>query len=668
VTLPRLVRIWRENDILTDTEPPTHSARHAKKPGLGPRPVTSLSIRSAERRRWSADLISPEVSGLVLYGVGGIGKSTLAAQIAARVSRLQPGRAVTVINGEVRAADLAAHGGLLVLDNFDDNLSADADLRDPALTSLLADWAGPLLITCRRRFSLPRPGLAFRHLGPLTRTGAAELALSLPALRLAEEPERDHAWRLTGGHPRAIEYLDSLLAFGDVRFQDVASVIVAAVRARTGQPVAGADPTELPEDTAETIALAAGDQLLGELFGRLSAAAQAVLIRASVFRAPAAPGTLTARSAEIAECLAAGLLTAGPGGEVWVHRWTADELHRRLAQTGRVAAAHRLAAWHWESVAGSGRAPLEARYHRERASSDRAGRAPRVGSRRKGDTERRGPGLAWLAAVTVAVVVLLAADAAGASSGSPAARSAGTMPLAQAATVRDQAAAWVAGQVSPGAVFACDPAMCSALARHGVAAGSLLVLRPGAPDPLGADVVLATAAARGLFGSRLASVYAPDVLASFGADATRIEVRAVAPDGAAAYQTALAADQRARLLAGRQLLRNTRIGLSPSARSALAAGRVDARLLVTLAALATLAPDEPVRILAFGDSGPGASPDMPLRAAELTVADAPEVLAFVRAQRPPYLPARASAHGTVLSVEFVAPSPTGLLQTQPLPT
>ena len=59
-------------------------------------------------------------------------------------------------------------------------------------------------------------------------------------------------------------------------------------------------------------------------------------------------------------------------------------------------------------------------------------------------------------------------------------------------------------------------------------------LGPGAGDPLGSDVVLGTAAVRGLFGSRLAAVYAPEVLAGFGTGPARIDVRIVAPDGSAA--------------------------------------------------------------------------------------------------------------------------------------
>ena len=193
------------------------------------------------------------------------------------------------------------------------------------------------------------------------------------------------------------------------------------------------------------------------------------------------------------------------------------------------------------------------------------------------------------------------------------------------------------------------------------------MLGSGAGDPLGSDVVLATAAVRGIFGARLASVYAPELLASFGTDAARVDVRIVAPDGAAAYRAALAADLKARRAAGAQLLRDSRITLMPSARAELGAGQVDARLLITLAALAA---GEPFHVTGFGDRGPGASPALPLRTAELTApaATAREMLAFVRAQRSPYLPAHATvALGTggesVLTVEFAAPAPLGLLQT-----
>ena len=242
---------------------------------------------------------------------------------------------------------------------------------------------------------------------------------------------------------------------------------------------------------------------------------------------------------------------------------------------------------------------------------------------------------------------------------------------------REQAAAWVASQVGGDVIVACDPAMCSALLARGVPAGNMLILRSAASDPLGSDLVLATAAVRSQFGGRLASVYAPQVIASFGSGALRIDVRAVAPDGAAAFRTELAADMAARRAAGRQLLGNSRISTSAAARAALLGGQPDARLLAALAAMAAAGP---VRIESFGDSGPGAAPGTPLRGAELTAPGAPaaaaarlaDMLAFVRAQRSPYLAERAAigrgAHGSpVLSVEFAAPSPVGLLQTQATP-
>ena len=140
---------------------PGEARRPPRGPPGPPAPQhTRLSIRSAERRRWSADLTRPDVTALVVCGVGGIGKSrTLATQIASRMSRLAPERVVTVLSGEVSAACLAAAPAeteLVVLDNFDDNLSGPGGqraVRDPALAAVLASWTGKLLITCGAPFT-----------------------------------------------------------------------------------------------------------------------------------------------------------------------------------------------------------------------------------------------------------------------------------------------------------------------------------------------------------------------------------------------------------------------------------------------------------------------------------------------------------------------------------
>ena len=686
-----------------------HSARHVRTSEPPPGRRTPLPIRSAERRQWSTDLASPEVAGLVLHGIGGIGKSTLASQIASRLGHLTSDHAIATVSGEVSAGRLAFEsqpGRLTILDHFDDNLSEEPNgwtVADPTLADLLAGWTGKLLITSRRPFTLPwaeTGRLSFRHVGPLTRSGAAELAMSLPALGQLTESEREWAWRLTAGHPLTMEYLDAVLARG-VRFGDVAGWVEAGVEARTGQvnrsgSAQWPEPTQLARPAAELIAVAASDQLFGELFDRLSTGARALLIRASVFRTPVPAGVLGGRPGYVAECEAAGLLTAGPARELFVHRWTAGELHRRLGEIGlgeQLADAHRHAAGYWRSRAtaapiGDG-AHLEARFHLDCAgdlscepvpSAPPESSAPSAPARLPAADHDAGPGRRrlrriGLTSAAAAMAVFLAVEVTNGSAASrPAAPAAPERPgvpgpLTQAADARVQAAAWVAGQVSAGAIVACDPAMCSALVQRGLPAANLLVLGPEAADPLGSAVVVATAAVRNMFGPRLVTVYAPQTLASFGTGPTRIDVRAMAPDGAVAYRGALAADLRARRAAGAQLLANPRIILPPAARMELAAGEVDARLLITLAAMAV---NGPVHILAFGDQGPGASMGTPLRSAEILAAGAtgPAMLAFVRAQRPPYLPgqsglAPAPGGGTELTIAFTAPGPLGLLQPHP---
>jgi hypothetical protein len=211
----------------------------------------------------------------------------------------------------------------------------------------------------------------------------------------------------------------------------------------------------------------------------------------------------------------------------------------------------------------------------------------------------------------------------------------GSSPVAAAlsasAATRNQAAQWVATQVATSAIVACDPAMCAALEANGIPAARLLMLGTAAADPLGSDVVVATLAVRNQFGSRLESVYAPTVIASFGQGAARIDVRAIAPLGAAPYESALAADLRARVAAGSQFLRNPRIVLPASAKAALRAGEVDSRLLITLAALAA---EQPVRVVAFDDPSPGASPAVPLRGVEIApMADGAQATARLQLMR-----------------------------------
>jgi len=237
------------------------------------------------------------------------------------------------------------------------------------------------------------------------------------------------------------------------------------------------------------------------------------------------------------------------------------------------------------------------------------------------------------------------------------------------------AAGWVARQVSRDAVVGCDPGMCRLLLAHGFPAGSLLVLRPGAPGLRLCDVIVATPAAGNLLGRRLEGADAPVVIAGFGSGQARIDVRAVAPRGAAAYRAALAADWAARRKAAAQLVTSPRIRTGSAARQELLAGKVDSRLLITLAGLAV---SYPVNVLAFGDGGPGAAAAMPLREMEIAGTGSPayraaelqHIRSSVLAQHSVFLPAHVSlvrlAGGAALRIEFGAPSPLGLLLGRPV--
>ena len=100
--------------------------------------------------------------------------------------------------------------------------------------------------------------------------------------------------------------------------------------------------------------------------------------------------------------------------------------------------------------------------------------------------------------------------------------------------------------------------MCQALKSSGLPTAQLLVLKQGITSPLGSAVVVATPVLRSQIGSRLSSVYAPGILASFGSGSGQIQVRAVAAHGAADYLANAKADLAARKLSGTELAGNSR--------------------------------------------------------------------------------------------------------------
>ena len=314
--------------------------------GVVVREVGEFVGRRTELRR-ARRILAGAKAGLVIYGIGGVGKSTMAAEILRSlgedaglvVSQAGPllvdkllgevGARLQQVTDQSAADNPVARAGLtlraanlewadrwrllaeqilptvpmtVLLDNFEDNLRPDDHggwaVRDPELADLLARWiARPgrskLLITSRHPFALPGSAdhrLAPLPLGPLSSAEIRKFIWRLPGLDALTLEDQQRAYHDVGGHPRALEYLDALLR-GQARFDDIATRMETQL-CSLGIP----DPAawlvargrDLDTNLAETITLAASDTLLPALLEQLSASplAQELLIGSAVYRVP----------------------------------------------------------------------------------------------------------------------------------------------------------------------------------------------------------------------------------------------------------------------------------------------------------------------------------------------------------------------------------------------
>jgi len=284
----------------------------------------------------------------------------------------------------------------------------------------------------------------------------------------------------------------------------------------------------------------------------------------------------------------------------------------------------------------------------------------------------------WRTAVVLTAILLVAGAGGlaftlvprGPSSGQPAGGHAGTsQELAAEAAARTRAVTWILQQVSRAAVVSCDSQVCADLARRGFPPGNLLPLGPGSNDPVGSDLVVATAAIRAQYGVQLASVYAPVIIATFGSGNARIDIRWVFPGGTVKYRAVQRGELRARKAADAQLLANSEVTLSAAARAQLLSGEIDPRLPLLIAAMAV---SHPVRIVDFVDQSPGGGPASLLRSVDLATADGAAHLrrgayvgwmrGFIGVQRAEYRPAWCQqvtlrTGQAVLRIGYGAPSP-----------
>jgi serine/threonine protein kinase len=294
---------------------------------------------------------------------------------------------------------------------------------------------------------------------------------------------------------------------------------------------------------------------------------------------------------------------------------------------------------------------------------------------------RQGSGPPWWrrrAAVLLAAIVVVAAAGALAftlpSRGPSSEQSAGARPGTgpghpTEAEIRTQAETWIRQQVSRSAIVSCDSQVCTDLQQKGFPSANLWTLGPEAADPLNSDLVVATADIRAQFGPRLASAYAPVIIASFGSGNARIDIRWVYPGGTARYQRVRGPTLHRRKATDAQLLVNSRLTVSATARTQLLSGDVDPRLPWLLAAMAHY---HPLHIVDFVNQSPGSGPGSLLRSVDLATADGAAHLAraaylgwmrkFIDVQRAPFHPAwiqQVTPHvgASVLRIGFGAPSP-----------
>ena len=307
-------------------------------PGLPTMRVGDFVGRRREKRSILGALTGGAYAGVAVHGLGGIGKTAFAGELL----NADPDRAFVALSGELncdtilariasalrdalasesgqvdsvsaRAVNAASDLGspwqerfdelsrhffaevplLVLFDNFDDNLSESGTVKDADLANLLVRWLESpgetrIITTSRRTFTLPENAylrMLSVSLGPLSRAETFKLVWSLPALDRLDEEQVNRAWRLVGGHPRSLEYLDALLNNKVGRYHEVTSRLAAAIEANDDARAILVQE-DFDDALAATATLIADDLLLGQLHGSLSADGRRLLVLCSVHRIP----------------------------------------------------------------------------------------------------------------------------------------------------------------------------------------------------------------------------------------------------------------------------------------------------------------------------------------------------------------------------------------------
>jgi tetratricopeptide (TPR) repeat protein len=249
-------------------EPPRPSGRVGL-PGIADLRLGDFVGRRAELRTLIRTL-RESGGGVLIHGMGGVGKSSLAAQLVHAVcderTVLVSAHGRCTVDQVLRkiAKRLRRHSGAdrETLDDLEDDgvpwrerledfaatvlpslgarvlLLLDDPVGDPLETGSVADgehvrpedglgeflgaWLGlggpaRLIVTSRHREPLGGAAgrrLVTHHLGPLSEAETRKLIFRLPAVDALPPADRQRVHRDLGGHPRALEYLDAVLRSG----------------------------------------------------------------------------------------------------------------------------------------------------------------------------------------------------------------------------------------------------------------------------------------------------------------------------------------------------------------------------------------------------------------------------------------------------------------------
>ena len=343
------------------------------------------------------------VSGVLLTGMGGVGKSALAGRIMARLAdegwltvvhtaRWSPTAFITSVTDAVGSAGepfsqahaylttanvddvakvqvvlalLAQTRLLVVLDDIDENLHVTGgepiEFVDPGFAEIFDQMcavAEPGRVLVTSRYPLPGDAPLLRiAVPPLSSAEVRRLVRRLPALNELDAPERRILMDTIGGNPRLLEFVDALMRSGRGNLREV----TRRLRALAGDDVVPSEQRTFADAIRDTIVVGNRDILLDELVDQLGDDERLVLLQAAVSTVPQSVADLavgvwgespTEKQHAITmkaayRLIDLTLLSAANGDEVVVQPWTADALAQRepelASERHERAAAMRLA-------------------------------------------------------------------------------------------------------------------------------------------------------------------------------------------------------------------------------------------------------------------------------------------------------------------------------------